>query len=171
MKNIWLKINILIILILVFLALIFGCYLIKKAYTPSQEKKISDNVVSQTTDKVLEQGIDKTQIIGDKDNLIAFSIWPNSKVHGVVSYRGVIKGGYFFEGNILIGIVDLNKKVILQSNGIAKSDWMTSGPVSFEGNIDFSKVTAGPAYLEIHNDNASGLPENNKSILIPIIID
>jgi len=168
MKNIWLKINILIILILIFLALIFGIFLIRKIQAPVGEVR---TINVGTIDKVIDQGIDKTQLIGDKDNLIAFSIWPQSKVKGLVSYRGVIQGGYFFEGNILIGVANLNKKIILQSNGVAKTDWMTSGPVSFEGNLDFSKAPKGPAYLEIHNDNASGLPENDKSILIPIIIE
>lgn len=110
-------------------------------------------------------------ILGNKDDLISFSIRPFSNVHGTVSYRGSIKGGYFFEGNILIGVADINKKIIRQSNGVAKTDWMTSGPVDFEGNIDFSGLPKGPAYLEIHNDNPSGLTENDKSILIPIVIE
>jgi hypothetical protein len=57
------------------------------------------------------------------------------------------------------------------SNAVAKSDWMTAEPVSFEGNIDFSKLPKGPAYFQIHNDYASGLPKNDKSILIPITIE
>lgn len=112
----------------------------------------------------------KDEILGSKEDLISFSILPNAKVHGILSYRGVIKGGYFFEANILINILDLNKKVLKASNAVAKSDWMTAGPVDFEGNIDFTDLPKGEAYFEIHNDNASGLPENNKSILIPIFI-
>jgi hypothetical protein len=110
-------------------------------------------------------------ISGNKEDLVSFSILPGSKVHGVVSYRGVIKGGYFFEGNILIGVADVSGKIILQSNAVAKTDWATSGPVSFEGNLDFSKLQKGSAFIEIHNDNASGLPENDKLVLIPIIIE
>lgn len=105
------------------------------------------------------------------NDLIGFSIMPNTKVHGILSYRGTIQGGYFFEANILINILDKNKAVLKASNGVAKSDWMTSGPVDFEGNIDFTGLPAGPAYFEIHNDNASGEPENDKSILIPIVIE
>ncbi|MEK7588953.1 MAG: hypothetical protein AAB438_04010 [Patescibacteria group bacterium] len=111
------------------------------------------------------------QILGNKDDLVMFSILPSQRVHGVLSYRGDIKGGYFFEGNILINILDKNKNLLKASNGIAKTDWMTSGLVSFEGNIDFTNLPVGPAYFEIHNDNASGLPEHDKSILIPIIIE
>ncbi len=109
-------------------------------------------------------------ILGNKDDLISFSIAPYNKVHGILSYRGEIKGGYFFEANILINILDGNKKVLKKSNAVAKSEWMTSGPVSFEGNIDFTGLPKGFGYFEIHNDNASGLPENDKSVLIPITI-
>ena len=115
--------------------------------------------------------IDRTKILGNKDDLVSFSILPGSKVHGVMSYRGVIKGGYFFEANIVINILDSDKKILKASNAMATDDWMTGGPVAFEGNIDFSALPKGPAYFEIHNDNASGLPEHDKSVLIPIVIE
>jgi hypothetical protein len=47
---------------------------------------------------------------------------------------------------------------------------MTVDPVSFMGSINLTGLDSGPAYFEIHNDNASGLPENDKSILIPVVI-
>ncbi len=115
--------------------------------------------------------IDKTNILGNKDDLISFSIWPNTKVHGIVSYRGVIKGGYFFEANIGIAIFDINKKILKQSNAVATTDWMTAGPVSFEGNIDFSGLPKGSAYFVIQKDNPSDMRELDKSVLIPIVIE
>jgi len=110
-------------------------------------------------------------VLGNKDDLIFFTILPNTKVHGILSYRGQIKGGYFFEGNILINILDKDKNVLKNTNAVAKTDWMTAGPVDFEGYVDFRELAKGPAYFEIHNDNASGLPEHDKSILIPIVIE
>jgi len=118
-----------------------------------------------------EDNIILREILGNKDDLISFSILPNSKVQGVVSYQGAVKGGYFFEVNILINILDANKNVLKTSNAIAMTDWMTIEPVEFEGNIDFTNLPKGLAYIEIHNDNPSGLPENDKSVLIPIVID
>ena len=104
-------------------------------------------------------------------DLLAFSITAGSKLHGIVSYRGTVQNGYFFEGNILINVLDVNKKVLKNSNAMATTEWMTSGPVEFEGNIDFTNLAKGPGYIEIHNDNASGLPEKDKSVLIPITIE
>ena len=135
-----------------------------------QNKELYLPILSQNQEQT---SVDKndSQISGNKDDLVSFSILPNSKVHGVVSYQGIVKGGYFFEGNILINILDINKNFLKKSHANATTDWMTAGPVNFEGNIDFSLFQKGPAYLEIHNDNASGLPEHDKSIFIPIIIE
>ncbi len=112
----------------------------------------------------------KDGVLGNKDDLISFSTWPGSKVSGILSYRGVLQGGYFFEGNVVVKILDANKNVLKTSNAVAKSDWMSSGPVNFEGNIDFTGLAKGLGFIEIHNDNPSGLPQNDKSILIPVVI-
>ncbi len=131
----------------------------------ADDKKVE--IIDKTMPKVENPGL----IQGNKDDLISFSITPNTRVSKVVSYRGVVKGGYFFEANILVNVLDLNKKKVIQSNAIATTEWMTAGPVDFEGYLDFSKAPKGNGYIEIHNDNASGIPENDKSILIPIIIE
>ncbi|OGF95124.1 hypothetical protein A3I95_00820 [Candidatus Nomurabacteria bacterium RIFCSPLOWO2_02_FULL_44_12] len=112
-----------------------------------------------------------TQILGNKDDLVSFSILPGSRVHGVTSYQGVVKGAYFFEANIGIAITDTNKKVILQDHANATTDWMTSGPVSFGGSIDVSGLPKGDAYLVIQADNPSDMRENDKFIFIPIVIE
>ncbi len=119
----------------------------------------------------IEENVSERMMEGNFADLVSFSILPNSKVSGVVSYNGAIKGAYFFEANILINVLDQDKNVLLNSNAMATTEWMTVEPVSFEGNIDFTNLPKGPAYIEIHNDNASGLPENDKSVLVPIIIE
>ena len=157
------------VLLLILIILVAGAI-----YIMLQNKEVYLNVFhSSPTPNVGEQipMPNKEGISGNKDDLISFSIAPYTKVHGILSYRGVIKGGYFFEGNILVGVADMNKKIILQSNAVAKTEWMTAGPVSFEGNLDFSKLPKGSAYIQIHNDNASGLSKNDKFILIPVVIE
>lgn len=114
--------------------------------------------------------MNRALIEGRKDDLVTFSIWPGSVVSGVKSYRGTVKGAYFFEANIRINVLSANKQLLKAGNAVATTDWMTTGPVDFEGNIDFTGLAKGSAYIEIHNDNPSDLPENDKSILIPIII-
>ncbi len=161
------KLNTVLLLVLIVLMVIAIRIMLRneKMYFPEFNKN------SPVVDTTMPSIQNKDKILGNKDDLVSFSIWPSTKVHGILSYRGTIKGGYFFEANILINILDANKKVLKQSNAVAKTEWATAGPVDFEGNIDFTGLPKGPAYFEIHNDNASGLPEHDKSILIPIVIE
>lgn len=122
---------------------------------------------------VKETNTDETPspaIFGNKDDLVFLSVLPNQQVSGKVDLTGSVKGGYFFEGNVLINILGKDKNLLKAGNGTATSGWMTTEPVSFKSTIDFSNLPKGLAYIEIHNDNASGLPENDKSILIPVTI-
>jgi len=148
----------LLILIVVFAALIVVVYF-------AQKQPAMAPVVDETP--VVKEEITEVPA----SDLVSFTVLPNSKVNGILSYQGTIKGGYFFEGNILVNILDSNKSLLRAGHAQAMTEWMTVEPVEFEGNIDFTGLPVGPAYIEIHNDNASGLPENDKSILIPIKIE
>lgn len=159
------KLNTILLLILIILV-VFVIYIM------FQNKEVYFGVFDKTSYKEqVENKIETKDISGNKDDLISFSILPDSKVSKSITFKGVIKGAYFFEGNILINVLDQNNNYLYKGYASATTDWMTVGPVAFEGNIDFSILPKGPAILEIHNDNASGLPENDKFILVPIIIE
>ncbi|MDQ3245023.1 MAG: Gmad2 immunoglobulin-like domain-containing protein [bacterium] len=112
----------------------------------------------------------ENKILGKSEDLVQFSVLPGSKVSGVLSYNGIIKGGWFFEANIQINILDTNKNLLKADHATATAEWMTAEPIPFAGNIDLTGLPKGPAYFEIHNDNPSALPEHDKFIQIPIII-
>ena len=129
--------------------------------------KVTTNQITVNKNKMTQES---PTVLGNKDDLLSFSVLVGSNVSGNMAVSGIVKNGYFFEGNIGINILDINKNVLKSSHGTAITDWMTAGPVSFEGSVDFTGLQTGPAYIEIHNDNASGLPENDKNILIPVVI-
>ncbi len=167
MQNKKLIVSILIIII----TIVVGCFVVRNT---KQVEVVDDSWKDEPLDTVPGEGAEfenNEDILGNREDLISFSIYPNTSLpKQIISYRGTIKGGYFFEANILVGITDKNKNMLLQSNAVATTDWMTADPVGFEGYLDFSTIPSGEAYIEIHNDNASGLPENDKAIYIPIII-
>jgi len=110
-------------------------------------------------------------VIGpDAKDLVSFSVKAGETVFGKVKATGVVKGGYFFEANIVVNILDANKKLLNAGNGMSTADWMNAGPIPFLTNLDFTGLPAGPGYIEIKNDNASGDPSYDKQILIPIVI-
>jgi len=159
------KFKIIKILFIVVVAIVVVVFLfaLNKQIALSPNDNISDN-----TNNIVEN----LEIFGNKDDLISFSIKPGQEVSGIQEFNGVLKGGYFWEGNVLINILDINKKVLKFSYADATTDWMTSGLVDFEGSIDFSGLEKGIAYFEINEDDPSDgeSGEPIKRILIPIVI-
>lgn len=114
--------------------------------------------------------LDPSVIGPNAKDLISFSVKAGETVSGKMKTTGVISGGYFFEANIVVNILDANKKLMKAGNGMAVGDWMTAQPTAFSTNLDFTGLPSGPAYIEIKNDNASGDSAYDKQILIPIVI-
>jgi hypothetical protein len=167
------KLNSILLLVLIILMIIAIWFMIqdKAKYLPILDQSKSwAEAENKAYDEYKKSILEK--LSGNKEDFIDLSIAPDSKVHGLVSYRGAVKGGYFFEGNVLINILDDNKVALKKSNAIATRDWMTTEIVPFEGSIDFTELKKGNAYFEIQKDNPAGSEEGvNKSILIPIIIE
>lgn len=160
------KLNTALLVILIVLMIIALRFMFK-----NKETYIEPLFGSKIEDKAKENVLDKSKMSGKIDDLISFSVVPGAKIpKGILSYKGSIKGAWFFEANILINILDTNKNIIKASHATAKTDWMTVDAVEFEGNVDLTGLPSGPAYFEIRNDNASGLPEHDKFIQIPIVI-
>lgn len=113
---------------------------------------------------------------GNEDDLVSFSIKHGQEVSGIIKATGVLKGGYFFEGNVLVAILDANQNPTNYGpgHGTATTDWMTAGPVSFEADFDFTKIPKGKAFIKITPDDPRDVSEKGgaimKQILIPIVI-
>lgn len=121
---------------------------------------------------IAQAPIDNTpvaSISGDTTNFLSFSIAPGATVSGVMPATGTLTGAYFFEANMVVQILDANKNLIKSAPGTATTDWMTSDAVSFTTVLDFTGIPAGMGYIRLHNDNASGLPENDRYIDIPVV--
>lgn len=138
-------------------------FVVYKQYAPTPSPSLPDTNKVGTTPA--------PAISGDTGNFVSFSIAPGAKVSGKMTATGSVKGAYFFEANLVMQILDANKNVLRSFPGSATTDWMTSEPVSFTTDLDFTGLAKGPGYIRIHNDNPSGLPENDRSIDIPVTIE
>lgn len=110
------------------------------------------------------------EVLGNKDDLISFSISPGSRVFDVVEFSGSLQNGYFVEGEIEINILDKKENVLKNGYANAVSDWMTLDSVEFEGEIDFSDIEKGFKYIELRNNNLSNNEGFDKNILVPVIV-
>ncbi len=88
---------------------------------------------------------------------------------------GKARGKWYFESSFPLKIVDEQAKVLGTGVAIAQSDALTENYVPFIGFMEFlpeEKPASGTkAFLIFTNDNPSGLPENEISTTVPIIIN
>lgn len=116
--------------------------------------------------------IEKREILGNKEDLVSFSVKPDDKVSGLLNLSGVVKGGYFFEANIEVHLLDSNQNILRSGYGMATADWMTVEAIPFTSTIDSLGIN-GPGYIMLRQDDPSGGESGRpvKKILIPVIFD
>jgi len=114
------------------------------------------------------------EILGNKEDLVSFSVKPGDTVSGILNLSGSVRNAYFFEGETVVSLLDSKMNIIKVGNGTATSDWMTVEPVSFTSTIDSSELN-GNGYISIKFNEQANPEEVNyrktKEILIPVIFN
>lgn len=112
-------------------------------------------------------GVGNESRVDIRDDIIINSPQSDQIVSSPLFISGKAVGSWFFEASFPVQLVDLNGEII--SSGIvqAKSDWMTSDFVDFEGTLDFY-TDSETGELIFKNDNPSGLPEKEITYSVPV---
>lgn len=97
---------------------------------------------------------------------------PNQVIDNPLELSGEARGNWFFEGDFPVILTDWDGKIIAEGFATAEGEWMTEDFVTFTGTIEFEK----PDYnnkgtLILRKDNASGLPEHDDALEIPIYFE
>ena len=104
-----------------------------------------------------------------RERVIVTAPMQNQAVSGTFVVTGEAPGNWYFEASFPIQVHDSANNKIGQGIAQAQSDWMTTEQVPFVAAITVGTYT-GPATLVLLRDNPSGLPENDDSVSIPILI-
>lgn len=94
---------------------------------------------------------------------------PNGEVNKTFTVAGRARGTWYFEASFPVSVIDGVGTVVGQGFAQAQGDWMTENYVPYTGTIAINSYT-GPATLILHKDNASGDPERDAFISIPILV-
>lgn len=81
--------------------------------------------------------------------------------------------GWFFEAVFPVKLINRDSGAII-AQGQAhplNQDWMVDAFQPFSATLSFAVTTPIPAWLVLSNDNPSGLPENDQSVYIPVILE
>jgi hypothetical protein len=105
-----------------------------------------------------------------KSDVVLNTPFANATVQSPLIITGKINSGYMFEAQFPILVLDANRQPISQGVGRPTSpDQWTSGQViDFTSTINFT-TRSQTGFIQLKNDNPSGLPENDKILLeIPV---
>lgn len=93
---------------------------------------------------------------------------PNQSIQSPLKIIGKARGNWFFEASFPAELADANGKKIASGVMTAEGEWMTDDFVPFSGELSFIKPETKTGILKLQNDNPSGLPENQKTLNIPV---
>src|SRR3989338_8146655 len=94
----------------------------------------------------------------------------NSTVGNIFVVSGSAPGPWYFEASFPIKIVDKGNNFIGQGIAQAQGEWVTTDLVTFTATVTLDGTYSGPATVVLLRDNPSGMPENDDSVSIPVVI-
>lgn len=96
---------------------------------------------------------------------------PNQSIRSPLKIKGKARGNWYFEADFPVVLVNKNDKKLASAIATAKGEWMTEDFVPFEVALRFKTPNAQRGFLIFQKANPSGLPENDRSLRIPVIFE
>lgn len=108
-------------------------------------------------------------VIEKQDLIRVMSPLPNEAIASPLIITGEARGMWYFEATFPVDVESVDGVNLGGGYAQADDDWMTEDFVPFTSTIGFTVpegVTEG--YLVLHKSNASGLPEHDDQLRIPV---
>jgi len=104
------------------------------------------------------------------DRVVVATPMPGATLVSPAVVRGQARGGWFFEGEITLQLLDGERNVLARGFATAQANWMTNDFVPFEGTLTFESrpgVTEG--VLVVKNNNPSDNRDLDEAMEIPVV--
>jgi hypothetical protein len=95
---------------------------------------------------------------------------PGQNIKSPLIIEGKARGTWYFEATFPVKLTDVSGKQIAVSYVEAQSEWTTEDFVPFKSSLEFNVAKKTKAFLILERSNASGLPEHDASIKIPVTL-
>jgi hypothetical protein len=103
------------------------------------------------------------------DMIVVDSPLPGATITSPLTVSGKARGGWYFEASFPVRLLDANGTVLAELPATAEGEWMTSEYVPFSATFSYQTPTTPTGTLVFHNDNPSGLPENDRQLDVPVV--
>jgi hypothetical protein len=105
----------------------------------------------------------------EKANLIRLdSPRPNATVASPIALSGEARGNWYFEASFSAHLEDATGKEIAVIPVQADGEWMTTEFVPFSASLAFPTPATDTGTLVLRKANASGLPEHDDALRVPV---
>lgn len=106
-----------------------------------------------------------------EDGVVLVSPLPGAEIAGpVFNIVGAARGLWYFEASFPVELRADDGEVLATAVAQAQGDWMTAKLVPFTAAMVAPNTAHGRHILVLKKDNPSGLPENDRSVEIPIVL-
>ena len=95
----------------------------------------------------------------------------NAPVNSPLTISGEARGVWYSEGGFPVRLISLNGRVLASGTAEAQGEWMTEDFVPFRSAINFRTENNILADLILDKANPSGLPKNDDSLTIPLLLN
>lgn len=154
--------------LLIVIALLVWLLVGKKAEAPTVTGE--PNTVGNTTNTGTPGGVTSPSVKPLHERIVVTFPKANESVPKKFTLTGKAPGNWFFEASAPFMIQAEDGSKIAQGITTAQGEWMTTELVEFKAEVSINPAYSGPATLVLLKDNPSGLPENEDSLEIPIIV-
>ncbi len=111
----------------------------------------------------------------NSDMIVVTSPQNEAVITSPLAISGQARGGWYFEASFPFVLTNWNGLIIAEGFATAEGYWMTSEFVPFTASLNFINPykVGDPDFMKrgtliINNNNASGLPEHDRAIEIPV---
>lgn len=105
---------------------------------------------------------------GRSDRIRVETPKPGETVSSPLRVAGEARGWWFFEADFPVLLLDADGHTVVSHYAMTAADWMTEDFVPFESVLVFDPPATGTGVLVLARHNASGLPEHDDEIRIPV---